>query len=70
MKRKILFIAFLASFSLAVFAGHHEKNIGSENVVSATKFMNTLLTDRDTADSLLHEDFDFMFMGVLSLIHI
>ena len=26
--------------------------------------MNTLLTDRDTADSLLHEDFDFMFMGV------
>ena len=64
MKRKILFIAFLASFSLAVFAGHHEKNMGSENVVSATKFMNTLLTDRDTADSLLHEDFDFMFMGV------
>ena len=64
MKRKILFIAFLASFSLAVFAGHHEKNIGSENVVSATKFMNTLLTDRDTANSLLHEDFDFMFMGV------
>ena len=64
MKRKILFIAFLASFSLAVFAGHHEKNIGSKNIVSATKFMNTLLTDRDTADSLLHEDFDFMFMGV------
>ena len=64
MKRKILFIAFLASFSLAVFAGHHEKNIGSKNIVSATKFMSTLLTDRDTADSLLHEDFDFMFMGV------
>ena len=64
MKRKILLIAFLASFTLAVFAGGHEKNIGSENIAAATKFMNTLLTDRDTADSLLHEDFDFMFMGV------
>ena len=64
MKRKILLIAFLASFTLAVFAGGHEKNIGSENIAAATKFMNTILTDRDTADSLLHEDFDFMFMGV------
>ena len=64
MKQKILLIAFLASFTLAVFAGGHEKNIGSENIAAATKFMNTLLTDRDTADSLLHEDFDFMFMGV------
>ena len=64
MKRKILLIAFLASFTLAVFAGGHEKNIGSENIAAATKFMNTLLTDRDTADSLLHEDFNFMFMGV------
>ena len=64
MKRKSLLIAFLASFTLAVFAGGHEKNIGSENIAAATKFMNTLLTDRDTADSLLHEDFDFMFMGV------
>ena len=64
MKRKILLIAFLASFTLAVFAGGHEKNISSENIAAATKFMNTLLTDRDTADSLLHEDFDFMFMGV------
>ena len=64
MKRKILLIAFLASFTLAVFAGGHEKNIGSENIAAATKFMNTLLTDRDTANSLLHEDFDFMFMGV------
>ena len=64
MKRKILLIAFLASFTLAVFAGGHEKNIGSEYIAAATKFMNTLLTDRDTADSLLHEDFDFMFMGV------
>ena len=52
MKRKILLIAFLASFTLAVFAGGHEKNIGSENIAAATKFMNTLLTDRDTADSL------------------
>ena len=64
MKRKILLIAFLASFTLAVFAGGHEKNISSDNIAAATKFMNTLLTDRDTADSLLHEDFDFMFMGV------
>ena len=64
MKRKILLIAFLASFTLAVFAGGHEKNIRSENIAAATKFMNTLLTDRDTADSLLHEDFDFMFMCV------
>lgn len=64
MKRKILLIAFLASFTLAVFAGGHEKNISSDNIAAATKFMNTLLTDRDTANSLLHEDFDFMFMGV------
>jgi len=64
MKRKILLIAFLASYSLAVSAGGHEENIGSENIAAATKFMNTLLTDRDTADSLLHENFDFMFMGV------
>ena len=64
MKQKILLIAFLASFTLAVFAGGHEKNISSDNIAAATKFMTTLLTDRDTADSLLHEDFDFMFMGV------
>ena len=70
MKRKILLIAFLASFTLAVFAGGHEKNIGSENIAAATKFMNTLLTDRDTADSLLHEDFDFMFMGVSQISNI
>ncbi len=70
MKSKILLIAFLASFTLAVFAGGHEKNIGSENIAAATKFMNTLLTDRDTADSLLHEDFDFMFMGVSQISNI
>ena len=70
MKRKILLIAFLASFTLAVFAGGHEKNIGSENIAAATKFMNTLLTDRDTADSLLHEDFDFMFMGVSQIYNV
>ena len=64
MKRKILLIAFLASFTLAVFAGGHEKNISSDNIAAATKIMNTLITDRDTANSLLHEDFDFLFMGV------
>ena len=36
---------------------------GSENIATAERFMETVVTDPSEAKSLTHEEFEFMFMG-------
>ena len=64
MKINIILMISLLAICLNTNAAHHEQNPASQNVAAASKFMETLLTDRETADSLLHQDFDFLFMGI------
>ena len=64
MKINIILMISLLAICLNANAAHHEQNPASQNVAAASKFMETLLTDRETADSLLHPDFDFLFMGI------
>ena len=64
MKIKVLLLATLLAFIVPANAADHQQTSASKNIVTATKFMETLLTDRETADSLLHPDFDFLFMGI------
>ena len=64
MKINILLLVILLAFFIPTNATDHEQSTASKNIATATKFMGTLLTDRETADSLLHPDFDFLFMGV------
>jgi len=60
----IILFSLVMAFSGSVFAVHHQENTAAENIKAATTFMNTLLTDRATADSFLHDEFDFLFMGI------
>jgi len=64
MKIKTFLLATLLAFIVPANAADHQQTSASKNIVTATKFMETLLTDRETADSLLHPDFDFLFMGI------
>jgi ketosteroid isomerase-like protein len=64
MKIKVFLLATLLAFIVPANAADHQQTNTSKNIVTATKFMETLLTDRETADSLLHPDFDFLFMGI------
>ena len=64
MKIKVLLLATLLAFILPTNAAGQKQVSASKNIATATKFMRTLLTDRETADSLLHQDFDFLFMGI------
>ena len=64
MKIKAFLLATLLAFIVPANAADHQQTNASKNIVTATKFMETLLTDRETADSLLHPDFDFLFMGI------
>ena len=45
-------------------ANEGTSDIASDNIKIATTFMNTLLTDRTTANSLMHDGFEFYFMGI------
>ena len=64
MKIKTFLLATLLAFIVPANAADHQQTSASKNIVTATKFMETLLTDRETADTLLHPDFDFLFMGI------
>ena len=64
MKIKAFLLATLLAFIVPANAADQQQTSASKNIVTATKFMETLLTDRETADSLLHPDFDFLFMGI------
>ena len=64
MKLKMILVALLVPFCGVVNGAHHAESSASGNVAIATRFMENLLTDRNTADSLLHDDFDFLFMGI------
>ena len=65
MKLITIFLSFLVSFSAQ--AGQHENATAASNVRVATQFMNTVLVEPEVAQSLLHDDFDFEFMGVSQL---
>ena len=64
---KLITIFLSLSISIGAVAGLHENTSAASNVKVATQFMNTVLVEPDIAQSLLHEDFDFEFMGVSQL---
>ena len=64
---RIITIFLSLLFSASALAGHHEKPTSVGNIEAATKFMETVLTEPDVAQNLLHDDFDFEFMGVSQL---
>ena len=63
----IILTLFISGFA---FAGHHENNAAAQNIMKATQFMQTVLTKPDLAKGLLHDDFDFEFMGVSQLANV
>lgn len=65
MKLITIFLSLLISAS--ALAGHHEETPAASNVKTATQFINTVLGEPEVAQSLLHNDFDFEFMGVSQL---
>ena len=67
---KLITITLSLLISGVTYAGHHENNATSQNVQKATQFMQTVLTEPNFAKGLLHEDFDFEFMGVSQLANV
>ena len=61
--RKILLILLLTIMLSDVYAKEQRGQVASNNIKVATKFMNTL-NDRQFAKSLMHEEFEFYFMGI------
>lgn len=61
---RIISISSLTMIFFVASADQHRSNIASINIEVATTFMNTLLNDRETANSLLHDEFEFFFMGI------
>ena len=65
MKLLTIFISILlGGFT---YAGHHEKSTSAQNTTTATLFIETVLTNPSVAQDLLHEDFNFKFMGISQL---
>ena len=59
------FTISLLTMMFSITSAHAQKsNAASDNIKIATKFMNTLLDGRETANSLLHDEFEFFFMGI------
>ena len=67
---KLITIILSLLISSVTFAGHHENNAAAQNIMKATQFMQTVLTKPDVAKDLLHDDFDFEFMGVSQLANV
>ena len=61
-KMKFLTIVLAVMLSISASAGHHENDAIAMNIENAKTFF-LLDTDPQVADSLLHEDFEFVFMG-------
>ena len=61
---KVLTISILTMMFSLTLAHDQKSNAASENIKVATKFMNTLLNERETANSLMHDEFEFFFMGI------
>ena len=59
---KSLTIVLAVMLSISALAGHHENDAIAMNIENAKTFF-LLDTDPQVADSLLHEDFEFVFMG-------
>ena len=60
MKTPTIVLALMLSISVS--AAHHENDAVAMNIENAKTFF-LLDTDPQVADSLLHEDFEFVFMG-------
>ena len=57
-------IAAMTLFATQVaVAGHHEKSMSAQNIENAATFMAAVFPEPDKAKSLLHDDFEFIFMG-------
>jgi ketosteroid isomerase-like protein len=63
MSLKIIFITMLATFALPSFGDQPTKSEGEMNIAKAEQFIENVLVEPDVAKSLLHDDFDFVFMG-------
>ena len=55
-----MFLFFAAPLLLA---GHHEKSMSAQNIENAETFIAAVFPEPDKAKSLLHDDFEFIFMG-------
>jgi ketosteroid isomerase-like protein len=64
---KLITIFLSLSLSVSALAGHHEETPAASNVKVAKQFINTVLAEPQVAQRLLHNDFDFEFMGVSQL---
>ena len=63
MKLKTLLVSLLSIFGTALaLADHHEEDVVAMNIENAKTFF-LLDTDPQIADALLHDDFEFVFMG-------
>ena len=60
----ILVSMLLGSFT---YAAHNETSKSVQNIATATRFIENVLTDPSVSRNLLHEDFDFEFMGISQL---
>jgi ketosteroid isomerase-like protein len=64
---KLITIIISLLVSGFTYAGHHEKTTSAQNIATATQFMQTVLAEPVIAKALLHNEFDFEFMGVSQL---
>jgi ketosteroid isomerase-like protein len=58
----IISITFLFSFCSPSI---EENILGKKNLETAQSFLDNIITNPDTAKSLLHEDFTFAWMGII-----
>ena len=61
---KTLLLSLLALMLSVTYANEQRNQSAENNIKVATKFMNTLLSDREIAKSLMHDEFEFFFMGI------
>lgn len=67
MTIKTTLLTLLVTLSSVAFAGHHAEpaapTSSADNLATATLFMNKLLAEPEVVKDLVHDDFDFVFMG-------
>jgi len=64
---KLITIIISLLVSGFTYAGQPEKTTSAQNIATATQFMQTVLAEPVIAKGLLHNEFDFEFMGVSQL---
>ena len=66
MNQRIIFSLLFLIASTSIWAGHH-KDTRANNIAIVDTFWENILTNPSVSMDLLHDDFEFEFMGICDI---